>query len=298
MLRPLSSSSSGEYLNHSDRFRLAAIAQLPFVLTATARGASHRDDDFVSAAVVDRGERSSEESLSSNCGAAEGCADIPCTTAAVDDASGNGHVEVLQWWRQRWREREQPPPEIPIRDTHSSRHVWGRSGNVMEWWRRSGLRVLCSDRLLDMLDFNPVTVSWHRSAENELEIHKDGLLGATRNGHLRVLLWWQQTLKSNFPRKIPGIMDEVSKTGRLEMLEFWRRSGVKLSYTSEAVDGASERGDLQVLQWWAASGLKVLYSEKAMDRASANHHLHVLNWWSSSRFHPGVQHQRHGFSKR
>jgi hypothetical protein len=52
-----------------------------------------------------------------------------------------------------------------------------------------------------------------------------------------------------------------------------------------SVDWASEYGHVEVLEWWKNSGLKLLYSEYAIHMASARGHINVLEWWK----HSGLQ---------
>ncbi|KAI9316137.1 hypothetical protein DFJ73DRAFT_881602 [Zopfochytrium polystomum] len=187
---------------------------------------------------------------------------VTCSGNLLDALTAQGRLDVIRWLRD-------------------GGDVSGRLAICYPWkFRYSSYPA----RSVNIDEGYPTSISWHPMAKNVLYVTEPGLIAATRNGHLQVLLWWRQTLKSKFPRRIHSIMDIVSKTGRLEMLDFWRKSGVKLKYSTEAVDDASARGDLAVLRWWEASGLRLKYTEKAIDQASCNHHLHVLNWWRSSRF--------------
>ncbi|KAI9331920.1 hypothetical protein DFJ73DRAFT_854253 [Zopfochytrium polystomum] len=55
-----------------------------------------------------------------------------------------------------------------------------------------------------------------------------------------------------------------------------------MKYDEDAVCGASQTGKTQVLQWWKNSGLEFKYSARAMDLASRNGHTQVLQWWMDS----------------
>ncbi|KAK0641024.1 hypothetical protein B0T16DRAFT_418953 [Cercophora newfieldiana] len=69
--------------------------------------------------------------------------------------------------------------------------------------------------------------------------------------------------------------------GRTDILDWWAKSPsfLEKQYDAEALNGASGRGFVQVLEWWRRSGLPLKYSEAAFESASSKGHLHVLEWW-------------------
>jgi len=69
--------------------------------------------------------------------------------------------------------------------------------------------------------------------------------------------------------------------GRTDILDWWARSPsfLEKQYDTEALNGASGRGFIQVLEWWRRSGLPLKYTEAAFEGASSKGHLHVLEWW-------------------
>ncbi|KAI9733884.1 MAG: hypothetical protein M1834_002539 [Cirrosporium novae-zelandiae] len=71
---------------------------------------------------------------------------------------------------------------------------------------------------------------------------------------------------------------------RVEILEFWRTSPFFLNkeYTSEAIDGASKAGFVNVLDWWRQSGLTLKYTAAALEGASSKGHITVLEWWKKA----------------
>ncbi|TVY87946.1 Uncharacterized protein LAWI1_G006147 [Lachnellula willkommii] len=77
--------------------------------------------------------------------------------------------------------------------------------------------------------------------------------------------------------------------GRTEILEWWRTSPTFLSktYTAEAIDGASKSGFVNVLDWWRKSGLDLKYTESALEQASSKGHILVLEWWKQASLHQG-----------
>ncbi|KAI9217509.1 hypothetical protein BC828DRAFT_418058 [Blastocladiella britannica] len=74
-------------------------------------------------------------------------------------------------------------------------------------------------------------------------------------------------------------MDDASRNGHVDVLEWWRNSGLELKYTRQAMDDASCNGHVDVLEWWRHSGLELKYTHQAMDQASNKGHINVLSWW-------------------
>ncbi|UKZ85564.1 uncharacterized protein TrAFT101_001419 [Trichoderma asperellum] len=69
---------------------------------------------------------------------------------------------------------------------------------------------------------------------------------------------------------------------QVEVLDYWKNSQHfqnRHVYSTEAIDGASKNGHVQVLQWWKQSGLPLLYTKVSLEQASSNGHIPVLDWW-------------------
>lgn len=74
---------------------------------------------------------------------------------------------------------------------------------------------------------------------------------------------------------------------RPEILEWWRTSPrfLNKNYTADAVDGASRQGFIDVLEWWRQSGLVMKYTEAALESASGRGRVNVLEWWKEASQH-------------
>ncbi|KAI9345863.1 hypothetical protein DFJ73DRAFT_609873, partial [Zopfochytrium polystomum] len=72
--------------------------------------------------------------------------------------------------------------------------------------------------------------------------------------------------------------------GRLQVLQWWRDSGLPLVNDARAVDRAFQAGWTNVLQWWKDSGLefRYRYTSLAISEANARDRTETLQWWKES----------------
>jgi hypothetical protein len=140
---------------------------------------------------------------------------------AVDGASGNGHVRVLDWW---WRRSG-----FPMRYTETALEQASANGHllVLEWWRDA-------------------------AAQDEKIVLRPGrsLLWATQRGQADVLRWWDA---SGIPvAHADGVAKMASRWGRVEALETWRqlKGDSKLVFDSEVLLAPTVHQHIGVLEWW------------------------------------------------
>jgi hypothetical protein len=103
---------------------------------------------------------------------------------------------------------------------------------------------------------------------------------ASQNGHVNVLEWWKNSgLELKYDEYALSL---ASKNGHVNVLDWWFKSGLPLKYDEYALNHASCYGNINVLDWWKNSGLPLRYNEYALDYASSNGHVEVLTWWKNS----------------
>ncbi|KAK6214396.1 hypothetical protein LQW54_004445 [Pestalotiopsis sp. IQ-011] len=88
-------------------------------------------------------------------------------------------------------------------------------------------------------------------------------------------VFWASFHSKLLPNKASGVY------GRTDILDWWNTSPsfLKKEYDAEALDNASRMGFVNVLDWWLRSGLPLKYTEQAFETASARGHLLILEWW-------------------
>ncbi|KAL8947188.1 MAG: hypothetical protein Q9222_006504 [Ikaeria aurantiellina] len=91
-------------------------------------------------------------------------------------------------------------------------------------------------------------------------------------------LFWSQFGHTFLPTKASAVF------GQTAILDWWQQSPSFLTkeYGAEAIDLASKSGFVNVLQWWRTSGLPMRYTDAALEQASSQGHIEVLDWWRSA----------------
>ncbi|KAI9348997.1 hypothetical protein DFJ73DRAFT_777183 [Zopfochytrium polystomum] len=235
------------------------------------------------------------------------------SSAAMDFASYSGRVGVLQWWRDSGLELKYSAMAM---DFAASRgHL-----AVLRWWVDSGLELKPSQitmastaatsskptqsfgppialpplvfaEIMSYVDdakvrFRLATLLRNREsqAESYCTLHEFPFDAASRNHNVPMLdlLLDHERAHDREPQYLDKSMDDASKMGWVDVLQWWKDSGLDLKYTMAAMNFASLNGHLDVLQWWKDSGLKLWYSQGAMDLASYSGRVAVLQWWKES----------------
>lgn len=142
-------------------------------------------------------------------------------TRAMDVASKNGHVHILQWWKQS---------ELPLSYTAVSLEQASHNGliPVLDWWRDAAA-----------LDHS-IVLKPGRS-----------LLWAARGGQADVLRWWHTSgIQMGY---VGGVAFTASEYGHAHVLEMWRKlqGDDNIIFDGEEVIFiATVRQHAEVLEWW------------------------------------------------
>uniref|UniRef100_A0A6C0E818 Ankyrin repeat protein n=1 Tax=viral metagenome TaxID=1070528 RepID=A0A6C0E818_9ZZZZ len=114
----------------------------------------------------------------------------------------------------------------------------------------------------------------------KIKINSNYIKWVCYQNRIDILEWWKNSgLKLEYDETA---LDYASSKGHVNVLEWWKHSGLPLKYSSNSIDDASRNGHINVLEWWKNSGLPLEYSDDALDSASGKRNVSVLDWWKNS----------------
>ena len=144
-----------------------------------------------------------------NCGL-----ELKYTKFAVDNASGLGRIDILDWWKQFYLKTG-----MPLLYSESAMTACRNNIPILEWWKNSELELKYNNDVIDKIDINSVTdhiailnwwVKFNKDSKLPLKYSEyaiDHIIG-THIGH-QILLWWKY---SNLPMKYsPKNLPELIK---------------------------------------------------------------------------------------
>ena len=192
-------------------------------------------------------------------------------TEAVDGASRAGFVNVLEWWQHSG---------LPLKFTESALEQASSQGHlpVLEWWKAQSTAV---DDTSASVDSSKVRLKPGKS-----------ICYATQNGHTEVVRWWMQSGIA-FPHE-DTVAKLASTHGHTYILQLWHElKGSKMIFDNQVLVGATKNGNVNVLEWWKKSGLKVEYKtcdvEEALeDGDEGERGMEVRRWWARNGLNLGV----------
>ncbi|KAJ3374762.1 hypothetical protein GGF31_006659 [Allomyces arbusculus] len=178
-------------------------------------------------------------------------------------ATRGGHIPVLNWWRARVLD----PLPVSWNLVEAACSCVTGDPAALDWWLASGLLVP------DFID--DVVLGY-------------GLDVATRMGHVRILEYAARQEYVGMPQEHMGGLDAPSAGGFVEVLEWWKRSGMQVTYSTRALAAASEAGHLNVLDWWARSGLQLKVPRDFDAWVGRLTDPKVIAWWGAWREQNGA----------
>ena len=117
---------------------------------------------------------------------------------------------------------------------------------------------------------------------------------ATQAGRADVVRWWHA---SGIPFAHEDTVAKLASThGHVDVLQTWHElKGSKLIFDNQVLVGATKMGHANVLEWWKRSGLRVEYKtcdvEEALEDSvgSEGRAYEVKKWWAKNGLNLGVQ---------
>ncbi|PNS15026.1 hypothetical protein CAC42_2255 [Sphaceloma murrayae] len=112
-------------------------------------------------------------------------------------------------------------------------------------------------------------------------------------GRVEMLQWWHTSPSFLTKKYTAEALDGASRQGFLNVLEWWQRSGLPLLFTEQAMEQASSQGHIAVLEWWksvAAAKTQnsdaeddcILKPGKSICFAAQTGRADVVRWWVES----------------
>ena len=158
------------------------------------------------------------------------------TERALEAASSKGHIEVLEWWKKaaETRSKTKSPLKLKVGKSILAAAQWGRT-NALDWWDQSGIPYGHEDgvaRLASAYGHVPALQLWYELKGSKIIFDNQVLVGATKNGHADVLEWWKRSgLRVEYkPCDIEEAMEDSSVGGDKEdaVRQWWERNGLNL----------------------------------------------------------------------
>ncbi|SMQ50588.1 unnamed protein product [Zymoseptoria tritici ST99CH_3D7] len=191
---------------------------------------------------------------------------------ALDGASRAGFVHVLEWWQHSG---------LPLKFTEAALEQASSQGHiaVLEWWRSQSTSH--DDSKSTVADSSKVRLKPGKS-----------ICYATQNGHTDVVRWWLSSGIA-FPHE-DTVAKLASTHGHVDILSAWHEAkGSKMIFDNQVLVGATKSGNVSVLEWWRRSGLKVEYKtcdvEEALEDGDEGlRGMEVRKWWARNGLNLGV----------
>ncbi|KAJ4298848.1 hypothetical protein N0V90_004091 [Kalmusia sp. IMI 367209] len=175
------------------------------------------------------------------------------TESALEAASSQGHIEVLKWWKEHSRYRTEPESATPPASTQQR----DKEEDALSLLT---LKVGKSITYATQAGCLPAVIFW---VESGIPFsHEDTIAKlASAHGHTRILNYWHRHCgeKMLFDNQV---LVGPTKMGHAEVLEWWKRSGLRVEYKTCDIEEAledgveGEAGD-DVRKWWARNGLNL-----------------------------------------
>jgi hypothetical protein len=204
------------------------------------------------------------------------------STEAVDNASRTNSVRALDWWYESGLSMKYT--EAALEQASSQGHT-----QVLKWWKEHSRY-----KTLPSAPPNPGEQKPQGRAHRDLLKLKVGksITYATQSGNLDSIHFW---VESGIPFSHEDTIAKIASThGHTNILDYWRKlRGEKILFDNQVLVGPTKMGHADVLEWWKRSGLRVEYKtcdiEEALeDGVEGDRGEKVRKWWALNGLNLGV----------
>lgn len=201
---------------------------------------------------------------------------------AIDNASRTNSVQVLDWWYDSG---------LPLKYTEAALEQASSQGHiqVLKWWKEHSRY-----RTTPTAPASPTEEKTETKAHRDLLKLKVGksITYATQSGCLSAIQFW---VDSGIPFSHEDTIAKIASThGHTHILHYWRKlRGEKMLFDNQVLVGPTKMGHADVLEWWKRSGLRVEYKtcdiEEALeDGVEGEKGEGVRRWWALNGLNLGV----------
>lgn len=217
------------------------------------------------------------------------------TEAALEQASSQGQIDVLEWWKKA---SMRGPDRRPLTtresgddsESDTASTPVSRASSVAPRHRlppTSAPTISSSSTSAAAASTAPPNI------RRPLRLKPGKSIAfATQAGSLSTLRWW---VTSSIPFSHEDSVAKLASThGHVSILTFWASlHGEKMIYDNQVLVGATKMGHRDVLEWWKRSGLRVEYKtcdiEEALeDGVEGAKGAEVRRWWACNGLNLGV----------
>lgn len=201
---------------------------------------------------------------------------------AIDNASRTNSVQALEWWFNSGLSLTYT--EAALEQASSQGHI-----AVLQWWKEHSRYRTADAVLATQSEGKETSRALHVSLE--LKVGKS-ITYATQSGCLSAIKFW---VESGIPFSHEDTVAKIaSHHGHTEILDYWRKlRGEKMLFDNQVLVGPTKMGHADVLEWWKRSGLRVEYKtcdiEEALeDGVEGEKGNSVKRWWATNGLNLGV----------
>lgn len=206
---------------------------------------------------------------------------------AIDDASRNGHVDVLEWWLKSGIE------PLNYSEDALNHATIKLQIPTLEWWKHSGLPL----KIGNVLDFasmvkstSTASLDWWKAQIDSSDSFSDStpifdnvtmsvssIRPSSRGKSPTRQIGFSSGINNNngssggsgnstssspavFGLYTKMALYQLSNSGNIPLLNWWKESGLPLIYDKEVLIGATKQGKVESLDWWLKSNLPISYT--------------------------------------
>lgn len=167
----------------------------------------------------------------------------------TDIASCYGHIHILNWLKNE--------SGFPFKCSSSAIKNASENGQIktLQWWKDTGLKLKYCRRAIDYATANGMITSlnWWLNSGLNMSYSSKGIEMAALYGKIESIKWWLESGKPIYYNEWAII--NASEKGHLDIIKLLYNSNCDFIYTKEAIETAQKYNQQSVVEWFEKSGL-------------------------------------------